>query len=134
MFCLHFLMYIENANTTWTFTIYICKCKKKWTLQLHVHISYLHSAGTLSLYIFYVDYYCSRPFHMYIQCDSEFVLQISNSKLRMYNLKFEVKSHNLNSNNVHRKCTKKMYMQNVSKKCKYIILLSIFLYICICKL
>ena len=59
------------------------------------------------------------------------------------NWKFEVQTHyhivstyenNLNSNNVHRKCTKKMYMQNVSKKCNYIILMSIFLYIFIYKL
>lgn len=83
MFCLHFLMYIENVNTTWTITIYIWKCIKIWTLKLYIYISYLHSACTFSLYIFYVHYYCSGYFHMYTQCGSEFVLQISNSKLEI---------------------------------------------------
>jgi hypothetical protein len=69
MFCLHFLMYIENVNITLAFTIYICKCIKKWRVKLYIYISYLH--------------YACAGFHMYIQCDSEFVLQISNSKLEI---------------------------------------------------
>jgi hypothetical protein len=74
---------------------------------------------------------------MYIQCGSEVVLQITNSleigSITHYHIVYTYEK-DVNSNNLHRKCTKIMYLQNVSMKCEHVIVMSIFLYICICKL
>ena len=83
MFCLHFLMYIENVNTTWTYYNLHMRMYKKMVIK----IIYLHFLLTFCMYIFFVHFLCTLLlFRLW--------LFTSNFKLYILNLELEILSTN----------------------------------------